>query len=261
MTLIPMTGTQMNHLSRQYRSAARRILFLDYDGTLAPFHKDPSKAKAAPHILNALRTLSCDTRTDIVIISGRDRGFLTCEFRGIPVTLVAEHGYIMKNPRGPWKLLSSRKPAVSREILSRMESLCRSVPGSFLEVKEASAAWHYRDSDPQAQAGNIEAVRAAIRSIPSKYPGLEVLEGNKIMEVKRAGYDKGTAASLLLAQKEYNFILAAGDDRTDEDLFRALKDRGHTVKIGTGRTCAKYRLPSQSGILGLLTGLPGKSPD
>jgi trehalose 6-phosphate synthase/phosphatase len=64
--------------------------------------------------------------------------------------------------------------------------------------------------------------------------------------------DKGSVASRLLSNGEYDFVLAVGDDKTDEDMFRALADKAVTIKIGTGNTIAQYSLSNQVEVINLL---------
>ena len=78
------------------------------------------------------------------------------------------------------------------------------------------------------------------------------MEGHKVIEVKRSGYDKGTVASRLLALAAYDFILAIGDDKTDEDLFRALPEQALTIKIGIMASLAKYNLKDQQEVVRFL---------
>jgi trehalose 6-phosphate synthase/phosphatase len=66
------------------------------------------------------------------------------------------------------------------------------------------------------------------------------MQANKVVEVRVAGVTKGTIARELLAQDEYEFILAIGDDTTDEDLFAVLPDRAHSIKVGSAHSLAKY---------------------
>jgi trehalose 6-phosphate synthase/phosphatase len=78
------------------------------------------------------------------------------------------------------------------------------------------------------------------------------MEGHKVIEVKRAGYDKGSVALNLLGSAAYDFILAIGDDKTDEDLFRALPEQALTIKIGVMASLAKYNLKDQQQVVRFL---------
>jgi len=81
---------------------------------------------------------------------------------------------------------------------------------------------------------------------------LQVIDGNKVLEVRVIGIDKGATVQNLVAHFTPDFILCLGDDTTDEDMFRALAGKGFTIKVGGGITAAQYSLPSQAHVLSLL---------
>ena len=82
--------------------------------------------------------------------------------------------------------------------------------------------------------------------------GLAIMEGNKIVEVKSAGVNKGRAAHRWMAREEPEFVFFAGDDRTDEDVFEAAPDEAWTVKVGRGRTIASHSVRSVYDVRDLL---------
>jgi len=86
---------------------------------------------------------------------------------------------------------------------------------------------------------------------------LQVIDGNKVVEVRMAGFDKGTITMKILNEAQPDFVLCIGDDTTDEDMFKVLENsaftvKTYTIKIGTRGTAAKYTLPSQEQVLPLL---------
>jgi trehalose 6-phosphate synthase/phosphatase len=129
-------------------------------------------------------------------------------------------------------------------------------------------AWHYRNADPglsqQCARELMEELRELVSRPDAPRPsgpgaGLQVLEGHKVIEVKTAGYDKGTVAVKLLASAPYDFILAVGDDRTDEDLFHALPAEAVTIKVGVTASLAKYNLKDRQGVVRLMDRLLASS--
>jgi trehalose 6-phosphate synthase/phosphatase len=111
--------------------------------------------------------------------------------------------------------------------------------------------WHYR---------NVEAELGFIRSRELldnlhhmvRNSQLHIIDGNKVIEIRISGIDKGAVTKRLMDQQDYDFTLAIGDDKTDEDMFRVLGDKGYTIKIGSGHTHAQYHLPGQTEVLKLL---------
>ena len=83
---------------------------------------------------------------------------------------------------------------------------------------------------------------------------LEVIPGNKIVEVRNKGIDKGTAIKKILSDKPYDFVFAVGDDKTDEDMFKTLvgKEDCFTVKVGPNASYAQYNLLKPQMVISLL---------
>jgi len=79
-----------------------------------------------------------------------------------------------------------------------------------------------------------------------------MLEGDKVLEVKSMLYDKGTAGSSLISKENYDFILAIGDDRTDEDLFKIMPESGISIKVGSEPSKALYNIKDQAQIYEIL---------
>jgi trehalose 6-phosphate synthase/phosphatase len=127
-------------------------------------------------------------------------------------------------------------------------------PGSFIEEKNYSLVWHFRKCDPDL--GNIRAIelKDELTSLIANN-NLEILEGNKVIEVKNSGINKGRAASQKIAGDDYGFILGIGDDWTDEYLFEELPRSAYTVKVGFVNTKARYSVDTFNDVRKLLVKL------
>ncbi|MBE0601534.1 MAG: trehalose-phosphatase, partial [Firmicutes bacterium] len=125
------------------------------------------------------------------------------------------------------------------------------IPGSFIEEKEYSLAWHYRQSDPELVASKINILKETLAGLIGSM-NLEIQSGKKVLEIKDNRVSKGFAASIFLNNREFDFLLAAGDDVTDEALFEALPDSVYSIKIGAGSSAAKYNLKSFRSMRTLL---------
>ncbi|MBP8305199.1 MAG: trehalose-phosphatase [Phycisphaerae bacterium] len=246
---------------RRYSSAARRILFLDYDGTLVPFSKVPEAAVPEERVLSQLRRLSADTRNTLVIVSGRKREFLDQWFGALPVHLIAEHGAFLRTLPGGWTQQADTDPAWKQRFLPVLRRYVDRCVGAFIEEKAFSLVWHYRNADREIALLRSRELEDELRDRVSHESGLQVMEGHKIIEVKQSGYDKGSVAVQLLGSGPFDFVLAVGDDKTDEDLFRALPAHALTFKIGMGVSLARYNLEDQKEVSRLidrmLAGTPG----
>jgi trehalose 6-phosphate synthase/phosphatase len=239
-----------------YRSSERRLLLLDYDGTLVPFSANPAKAQPSEHLLQVLAALARQKENEVCIISGRSSEWLDACFGRLPLTLVAEHGARIRQAGEAWTDEAGMNTAWKGEVQRIMDSYARRCAGSFTEVKEFSVVWHYRNANPaQGKLRSMELLTELNEHIHNR--GLQVLPGNKIVEVRSYGVNKGTAVKKILAQQKPGFILAAGDDRTDEDMFRLLADMRNTftIKVGPEASFAKYNLHTQGMVVSILEAL------
>jgi trehalose 6-phosphate synthase/phosphatase len=215
-------------------------------------------AKPDEHRLALLRSLAADPANDIVITSGRDRQTLQQWFGDLQVGLVAEHGAWFRKPAESWQLFKPFSVAWMRQLLPILEIYADRLPGAFVEEKENSAAWHYRSADPE-QAGFLAAeLTDHLLSLISK-TDLHVRQGSKVVEITNAGVDKGTAALKWIIEKDYDFIMAIGDDLTDEDLFRVLPDWAVSIRVGIAGTQAQHNLRSDAEVIELLQSLAHSS--
>ncbi len=235
-----------------YRKAVSRILFLDYDGTLVSFAKFPEMASIDEETLNIIKSLAADKQNTIVIISGRDKDFLEKQFIGLRITLVAEHGYFIRKEGQGWESAIKTESNWKNTVIPILNEYVNRCNGTFIEEKTGSIAWHYRNADPDFAQLRLHELRDDLAEVIRNKTNFEILEGNKVLEIKSGRYDKGLAALELIGKKHFDFILAAGDDKTDEMLFRALSDAVYTIRIGLRPTAARFNISEYGSFLQLL---------
>ena len=185
-----------------------------------------------------------------MIISGRDKDFLHTHFGDKEVTLIAEHGLWLKEKNGDWGITENVNKNWMSSIRPVLESFVDRTPGTFIEEKNYSLAWHYRKSDPQLGGQRANELSSVVKDLTSNHD-LSVLNGNKVIEIKNSGVNKGRAATKQLKEK-YDFIFAIGDDWTDEYMFRELPDETFTVKVGLQKTDADYFVDDTEQVKHLL---------
>jgi len=134
------------------------------------------------------------------------------------------------------------------------------LPGALLEEKEFSLAWHYRQADPEWASRRARELFDALAGF-TRNIDVQVLEGNKVLEVRNTGVSKGTAATEWLTSLGADFILAIGDDWTDEDLFRALPASAYSVRVGLANTAARYYLSNHTAVRRVLRELSQTAPE
>ncbi len=246
-----MTLANREEIVSSYSVAKRRLLLLDYDGTLAPFAATPQRAVPSDAVFKALRALSSSSPNEVVLVSGRDRETLDAWFMPLKIGLVAEHGAWIRERSGDWKALEPLQDAWKKQVLPLLELYADRTPGAFVEEKEYSLVWHYRATEPSLGALRAKELKDNIVSSISNL-NLEAMEGNKVIEVKSSLVNKGRAAQNWLSKKQFDFILAIGDDKTDEDLFAVLSPEAFSVKVGPASTKARFTMLSQKEVLPLL---------
>jgi trehalose 6-phosphate synthase/phosphatase len=237
---------------QKYTYAGKRIIFLDYDGTLVPFTRFPELAIPGSNTISLLNNLSSDPSNMVVIISGRVRSFLNEWFGKLNVCLIAEHGAYVKLPGKDWTSEVNNEDSWKPTIMTILQKYTNRCTGSFVEEKINSIVWHYRNADSDISQIKAKELREELRDIVSNDTRIHLIEGQKVIEVKRAGYDKGYAAMKIIKSDIYEFILAIGDDKTDEDLFRVLPDHTFTLKVGMVPSLAKYNLHGQQDVSRLI---------
>ncbi|MEJ5265568.1 MAG: bifunctional alpha,alpha-trehalose-phosphate synthase (UDP-forming)/trehalose-phosphatase [Bacteroidales bacterium] len=235
-----------------YKKANNRIIFLDYDGTLVPFTKYPELATIDSNTIELINSLSNNPKNHIVIISGRNKEFLEQQFNLVNVSIVAEHGYFIKRRNKDWEITVHADENWKQTILPIMSEYVNRCNGTFLEEKAGSVAWHYRNANFDYAQLRLHELRDELAEIIRHKTDFEILEGNKVMEVKCGRYNKGQAALTIIGNDKYDFMLAAGDDVTDESLFKALPEWAYTIKVGLSVSNAKYNVLNISSLLKLL---------
>lgn len=237
-------------IQADYRNASRRLLILDYDGTLIGFKTQPEDATPSDEIYLILKYLTDDRRNTVVISSGRD--YLTLErwFGHLPLLLVAEHGAYYKE-KGVWNSYPTGEKLWDDEIPELMKSFVEKTPRSVFEEKKVSLVWHYRNVDNWLASLREQQLFEELIT-PCSRQGLHIMRGNKIIEVKSPLYSKGGEVHRLLDSVSYDFMLAIGDDTTDEDSFSALPDSAYTIKVGNPSKFARYNIKWQTRVIPLL---------
>ena len=232
-------------------------LLLDYDGTLVPLAKSPELAAPDGELLDLLERLAAMPGMRLDIVSGRPRVSLETWLGHLPISLWAEYGFWHRpGPGAPWFATATAALDWQDRIRPILEQFVASTPGSFIEVKSASIAWHFRGAQREHGARQAQELRTLLGTAVSKQPW-SVFEGKKVVEVRLRAVDKGSVARRVAADCGPNaVILAIGDDRTDEDLFGALPPTSLTVGVGLRSRHARFFLDDYRGVRRILLGLP-----
>ncbi|MBB5636291.1 trehalose 6-phosphate synthase/phosphatase [Pedobacter cryoconitis] len=224
-----------------YRKAADRYIFLDYDGTLVGFNGDIDKAAPDEELYQILQQLTADPGNQVVIVSGRRHQTLEAWFGHLKLGLIAEHGAWQKHDGQEWKSLPLLTDKWKQEIKTVLDSYTDRTPGSFTEDKSYSLVWHYRKAEEGLGELRANEIVNHLEATVADH-GLQMMPGNKVIEFKNIEVNKGKATLAWLHDHHPDFIIALGDDHTDEDIFKALKPEDYTIKVGSNLSAARYYL-------------------
>ena len=239
-------------LARALASQKRVALFLDYDGTLRELVTDPAAAAPTVELRRLLDQLRAMKHVDVTIISGRTPGDLET-FLGDynEFGLIAEHGAAIRPPgQAQWRQLDENLDFRWMEHVARIVGLYqRSTPGTHIERKRTSLVWHYRRADPEFGAWKASQLVEELTIVTANDP-IVIRHGRKIVEIASAHINKGAAVSNLLRGKEYDLVLVAGDDQTDESMFQLAphSDTFITIRVGDGETRARFSIPTPAAM-------------
>lgn len=220
-------------ISRRFVRARARTIILDYDGTLREFEAHPDLASPTPEIRALLRELSAIPHTDVHIVSGRRRRNLEQWFGRLPIHLSAEHGYMARAPGEEWRTLVDLDLSWLRPIERLLRKVAADVPGSHVERKSCSVAWHYRQAEREYGAWRAHELLNDLGQHLAGAPA-EILLGHQLVEVRARGVDKGVYVKSLFpdGKESSHFVIGLGDDRTDHDLLDALPSGSIAGHVG-----------------------------
>lgn len=246
-----LTTTVQREVLKKYSESSHRILFLDYDGTLVGFQSRPELAYPDEELKELLDALALNPKNRVVIISGRDKDTLGKWFKDKDFSIIAEHGAWLKLPYSDWQLLEIVNLDWKDTIRPVLEIFVDRTPGAFLEEKHFSLVWHFRKANKEQGFLRATELKAELANMVMN-DQIEILEGNKVIEVKNVGINKGRAALTVMGMDKFDFILGAGDDYTDEYLFKELPESAVTIKVGTASSIARFNIGNAKRFRDLL---------
>ena len=241
-------------IKSSYAKSSNRLILLDYDGTLVGFNKNADKATPTQQVYDVLDQLSKDPKNHISIISGRKYSNLDKWFSERPYYLIAEHGIWSNFPNKEWHLVPGLSNSWKADIHEILQRFTDRTPGSSIEEKSYSLAWHYRKVEKAFGIRQAQELLQELRHL-NQVLDLQIINGDRVIEIKSKLINKGKAAINIVEQIKPDFILCIGDDATDEDMFISLPDTSITIKVGDKQSHAKYYVENHEEVLRLLDSL------
>ena len=255
---------QSSQIMKQWDNATHKLLLCDYDGTLTPLVRTPGRAKPSQALTALIKHVGSQPNVEMVIVSGRSHETMEQWFGSLPVSLIAEHGAWHRDYSekgfGKWERAAGLPdPDNWRPVIeSIMKDAVKHAPRSFIEHKDDALAWHYRLASETSAARQRERLLAALRPITQDL-GLMVMENTKVVEVCPLVTSKGIGIKPWTTSGRYDFMLAVGDDTTDETMFAAMPPDSWTIKVGAGMTKARSRVLNAQSLQRLLMYLTAES--
>ncbi|ACY18245.1 bifunctional alpha,alpha-trehalose-phosphate synthase (UDP-forming)/trehalose-phosphatase [Haliangium ochraceum] len=255
----PSSEERIAKLRARLREAPYLILLLDYEGTLTEFASTPQLARPGKDLYELLARLAKRPNTEVHITSGRDRETMERWLGKLPVTLHAEHGFWMRAAGGEARETATLSETgwrdAARDIL---RGYAERTPGALVEEKPASLAFHYRAVEPDFGTQQANELRQHLLGLFSNAP-VEIVAGNKVIELRPQGVHKGRIVERLAADIEHRhpeaLLVAFGDDSSDEDTFAALPEHAVAIRVGSGYSQAPYRVSGVDDVRELLSAL------
>lgn len=245
------------YIKNKFSRAQKRLFLLDYDGTLVDFNDNIDEAKPDRELYHLIEEMTSDEKNKVVIISGRKHTTLEEWFGHLRIDLIGEHGVWHKTKSGKWEDLKGLTTEWKQHVLPILKTYAERTPGSFIEEKTYSLVWHYRKAERGLGEVRASELINNLRYMTGDW-GLQLLPGNKVVEIKNVEVNKGKAAQYYLHHYNFDFVMAIGDDMTDEDMFKALKDEAITIKVNSNLSSAKYYLRDYREVRSFLKILTSK---
>lgn len=219
-----------------YAQAKNRLIISDYDGTLTQLQSLPQLAGPPPFVTNLLHSMCQDPKNSIFIISGRERALMEKWLGHLRIGLASEFGFFYRLPdEKQWRCVDEGIDLSWKGVVAPiMQFFTERTPGTYIEIKESSLTWHYRDTDSQFGVWQAKDMQIHLEDVLSNLP-LEILQGNCMVEVRHQAANKSMVADRVLRhlcdqsipsnvlKGEIDFVFCVGDDSSDEDMFLALQ--------------------------------------
>ena len=237
-------------LIEKLKISNKKLIILDYDGTLVDFKDKPELAVPNDNLIDILNNLTKIRGLDVAIVSGRDKLFLEDNLGKLNISIIAEHGHFYKKKSKDWTNLGKIDKVFLSEIYAIFQSFSDRTPGTFTEKKESGLVWHFRKTDPELASERVVEIETVLNSLLTDQ--FQILNLDKAIEVTSRKFDKGSAVNELIKNKKYDHIVCIGDDVTDENMFKTLNENSTTIKVGIKNTLAKFFIDDTKSVVNLL---------
>jgi trehalose 6-phosphate synthase/phosphatase len=237
----------MARIVRDYKDSTRHLLILDYDQRIPGALRDVDKAEVHGKIRDYLKSILRGPENEVVFISDLDKETLENWLGDLDASLVAERGAWIREKHRGWQMIEPMPTAWKQTVKTILEMYTSRTPGSFVEEKEHSLLWHYRDASAEPEYHRKQELKEAISAIV-EHLNIEVIEHDKTIEIVNAGVRKSQVARLWLGRQNWDFIMGISADPSGDDLFLGFPDNAHSIHLGPGVSSARINVNAISDL-------------
>ncbi len=243
-------------LIRQYEKSIRRFLVFDMDELLISDSLNAALDKQTD-FTRVIKHLARSQNNEVVVLSGMDQEQLGSIFEDSPVHLYASLGAWVREFDSEWHEDVRPDTAWKRVISPILELFVQRTPGSYLETRNYSLLWHYEKTEHQLQSQRTAELKSTLIGLIANHD-VKMRQGASCIEIRSSSLSKAKNISFWLSNQYWDFILAVGDDWTEDDVFRSLPSSAFTIKIGSEWGKARYWTSDSEKVYAVLARLAGE---
>ncbi len=228
-------------------------IFTDFDGTLVEIAETPDAIDIPSELTERIDRALHDFDNAFAVLTGREIADIDRYLSPLQLPIAGAHGAQRRRADGTFEPVDQAISEGADAIANVLSALAVANPGLLVEAKDGAVAMHFR------QAPDMEgAVHLAMQEALADHPQFTLVPGKMVLEARPVGFDKGAALRAFMQEEPFagRTPIFIGDDRTDEDGFRAAQELGGIgIKLGSGETAARMRIADIPSVYALLRGL------
>jgi trehalose 6-phosphate phosphatase len=240
-------------MNQSAQTAPRLAIFTDFDGTLVELAETPDTVDVPSDLADQLDRALADFDHAFAVLTGREIADIDRFLSPLQLPVAGAHGAQRRRADGTLEEVDAEISAAADAIAQAIRPLIEANPALLMEAKDGAVALHYR------QAPELEGVcHLAMQEALQDHPQFTLVPGKMVLEARAIGFDKGAALRAFMQEEPFvgRTPIFIGDDRTDEDAFRAAQELGGIgIKLGPGQTAARMRIADVASVHALLRGL------
>ncbi|SFV29468.1 trehalose 6-phosphate phosphatase [Devosia crocina] len=228
-------------------------IFTDFDGTLVDIAETPDAVHVSTELTDQINRATRDFDHAFAVITGREISDIDRFLSPLQLPIAGAHGSQRRRADGSMEMLDDALVSGAEDIVRAIEPLAMAHPELLIEPKTGAVALHYRQA-PELADPCLRAMEEALHD----HPEFALVKGKMVLEARPTGFDKGAALRAFMQEEPFagRTPIFIGDDRTDEDAFRAAQELGGVgIKLGPGETAARLRIADVASVHALLRGL------